>query len=352
MQKLTLPDPAVVPPGSTVLVTGANGLIGSHIVDQLLWAGYDVRATVRRPSKCTWMRPLYEGRHGPGRFELVQVSDFSRPDAWDAAVQGVAGICHVAGAADLAIQNVDEVLEAERVLHLGLLEAARRAGTVRAFVYTGTAWAAFSPDAKKKEVLTEWTWNDEAVRVARSDVAPEQKGIAPFMALKTLEEQEIWAWVRKERPAFTFNVLLLDNVIGNCLDPEHQGFPSTTGMVRSVWDGTRRELLNMIAPQWHIDTRDVGRLFVAALSTPGVDRERIYGFSDKCSWAGVVRIVKELYPGKEIVPVEDHGENPSEVPNGRGADLLRGLGRPGWTSLRESVKSNIESVLEAEGRSL
>jgi uncharacterized protein YbjT (DUF2867 family) len=44
-------DAAVVPPGSTVLVTGASGYVGGRLVGELLHRGYRVRCLVRTPSK-------------------------------------------------------------------------------------------------------------------------------------------------------------------------------------------------------------------------------------------------------------------------------------------------------------
>lgn len=40
------------------LVTGATGLVGSHIVEQLRAAGHDVRALVRDPRAAAWLEPL------------------------------------------------------------------------------------------------------------------------------------------------------------------------------------------------------------------------------------------------------------------------------------------------------
>jgi uncharacterized protein YbjT (DUF2867 family) len=37
--------------GSLILVTGVNGLLGSHVADQLLHAGYKVRGSVRDPQR-------------------------------------------------------------------------------------------------------------------------------------------------------------------------------------------------------------------------------------------------------------------------------------------------------------
>jgi nucleoside-diphosphate-sugar epimerase len=41
--------------GERVLVTGATGFIGSHLVDELLWKGYEVTALIRTNSDLRWL---------------------------------------------------------------------------------------------------------------------------------------------------------------------------------------------------------------------------------------------------------------------------------------------------------
>ncbi|MEO0093570.1 MAG: NAD-dependent epimerase/dehydratase family protein [candidate division WOR-3 bacterium] len=41
-----------------VLVTGANGFIGSHLVEELITSGYEVRGLVRRTSNLEWLKGL------------------------------------------------------------------------------------------------------------------------------------------------------------------------------------------------------------------------------------------------------------------------------------------------------
>lgn len=78
----------VVPKGSLVLVTGANGYLASHIVDQLLERGYRVRGTVRDASKALWLQELFERRHPGSSFELVSISDYQKPGVFDNGLKG------------------------------------------------------------------------------------------------------------------------------------------------------------------------------------------------------------------------------------------------------------------------
>lgn len=78
----------VIPAGETILVTGANGYIATHVADQLLAAGYRVRGTVRSPEKSKWLEELFEKSYGPGKFELVQVANIIEEGAFENAAEG------------------------------------------------------------------------------------------------------------------------------------------------------------------------------------------------------------------------------------------------------------------------
>ncbi|KAK0652520.1 hypothetical protein B0T16DRAFT_387771 [Cercophora newfieldiana] len=337
---------------SHITFTGANGLIASHITDQLLAAGYRVRGTVRSLSKASYLTPLFAARHGPNRFSLLEVPDITAPTAWNAAVANVSGIAHVIGATDLGVQDPDVSAAEELPWQISLLEAARRSGTVQSFVFTSSAWAAWTPNADESVTLTGESWNEEAVALARDKgVAAERKGMAGFMALKTLVEKGIWEWVRREKPAFAFNTVLPDTVMGECLDPKNQGIPSTAGMVHWVWENKYVDVLDGMQPQWHVDCRDCGRLVVAVLaSSPRVNGERIYAFGDRYSWFKVAEILRRLYPehAEQMAKPKNTGWDQTRVPVERGQELLQRVGQQGWTKLEESVKKNAESWLKLE----
>jgi nucleoside-diphosphate-sugar epimerase len=80
---------SAIPKGSTVLVTGANGYIGSHIADQLILAGYNVKGTVRSEDKGAMIAETFEKRHsGKGAFSYVVVEDMSTEEAFHDAMKG------------------------------------------------------------------------------------------------------------------------------------------------------------------------------------------------------------------------------------------------------------------------
>lgn len=85
-------DP-VLPKGSLVLVTGANGFIGSHIIDQALHAGLKVRGTVRDVAKNAWLNEFFNGKYGEGSFELAEVKDITAEGAFQQALKGKIRSC-------------------------------------------------------------------------------------------------------------------------------------------------------------------------------------------------------------------------------------------------------------------
>lgn len=77
-----------------VLVTGATGFIGAHVVDQLLSRGLKVRGATRSMAKGNLMiqaRPKYADR-----LDFVEVDDFEKPGRLHDAVKGVDAVIHVA----------------------------------------------------------------------------------------------------------------------------------------------------------------------------------------------------------------------------------------------------------------
>lgn len=71
-----------------VLVTGATGFVGSHLVEELVGAGHEVKVLARRTSDLRWIKGL------PITFCW---GDVTEPGSLDQALHGVEWVLHVAG---------------------------------------------------------------------------------------------------------------------------------------------------------------------------------------------------------------------------------------------------------------
>lgn len=106
-----------------VLVTGASGFVGPHVVAALSKAGWSLRLAVRRPM------PSPEGT------ETVVVGDLAERIDWSEVLRGIDHVVHMAGLAH-AGPGLDEALY-RRINTEATLELARAAAAagVRRFVY-------------------------------------------------------------------------------------------------------------------------------------------------------------------------------------------------------------------------
>ena len=125
--------------GKKVLVTGAGGFIGSHLVEQLVGEGAQVRAFVRYNSRGDWglLSML------PGEFQTgieVMPGDLRDLPAVQEAVAGITHIFHLGALIAIPYSYIHpaEVVETNVIGTLNILLAARDAGTARV-VHTSTS---------------------------------------------------------------------------------------------------------------------------------------------------------------------------------------------------------------------
>jgi len=118
---------------STILVTGANGFVGSHLIPALVDSGHRVLALVRDDVDGA----LVLGRLTAAQRPAVEIrnGDVTRPDTLPAAVAGADAILHLAaiprdwdGGASLRLVNVEGTRN--------ILRAATESG-IRRFVHLG-----------------------------------------------------------------------------------------------------------------------------------------------------------------------------------------------------------------------
>jgi len=140
-----------------ILVTGANGFIGSHIVKALLEKGYTVRGTVRSLSKNEDYQFLFD-LADKRKLELVE-ADLLEEKSWDKAVQGCKYIIHTAGPSlSYEPKNPDILMKPLVEGTMNVLNAGLKQGVKKSVITStiGTMWL-----GNESKIVNEEDWLDE-----------------------------------------------------------------------------------------------------------------------------------------------------------------------------------------------
>lgn len=117
-----------------ILVTGANGFLGSHLVHELIARGYAVRALVRSATNCSTISTLLTGNNPVEFWE----GDLTRPDTVRGCAAGCAAIIHAAALAS-ANPARNPALWAVNSGGTELIIQEAKYADIERFVYVGTA---------------------------------------------------------------------------------------------------------------------------------------------------------------------------------------------------------------------
>ncbi|ORY35993.1 NAD(P)-binding protein [Rhizoclosmatium globosum] len=276
---------------SLVLVTGASGYIGNHIVTQFLSKGYRVRGTVRDPSnkvKCGHLHALIAAGKP---LELV-AADLLQAEDWPAAIQGVDYVVH---SASPFIIDVSEADAEQRLIKpavdgtTNVLKVALATKSVKKIVLTSSIAAIMEgrPDLEqqilgpnKKITAEEWTDVNHA---------------SPYPRSKTLAEKAAWALINSAET----------NPRNIPMTTIHPGF--VTGPTLCGNDGTSistcikfMERAVPLIPYMNfpaVDVRDVADMHVGAVEVGESDGKRLIAVGENLwfhEWAQY--LAKEFNP--------------------------------------------------------
>lgn len=122
-----------------VLVTGADGFIGSHLTEALVRQGYDVRAFVLYNSFNSWGWLDYCASDVKGKFEVV-AADIRDPHGVKEAMKGCDAVLHLAAliAIPYSYHSPDTYVDTNVKGTLNVLQAARELGVYKV-VHTSTS---------------------------------------------------------------------------------------------------------------------------------------------------------------------------------------------------------------------
>ena len=163
-----------------VLVTGATGFIGSHVVRELLERGYSVKAGARKPSRAKFLL----GLPGSDNLEIVQMDLFD-VDSLRNAVGDCKEVIHCAAALHVGAKNAQKDVVDPSIK--GVENLCSVMGDVKRVVHTSSVAAIRSTNCKNGQCFDIDDWCGDATLSSN-----------PYGLAKVEAEKKIRKWAKKE----------------------------------------------------------------------------------------------------------------------------------------------------------
>jgi len=125
---------------SKVVVTGADGFIGSHLTEALLDAGHEVKALVKYSSDNRLNNLTYLGEDKLSQVEIVK-GDIKDPEFCNRLLNDCNVVFHLASLISIPYSyiNPNDFLQTNIVGTVNLLNSARRVAGLERFIHTSTS---------------------------------------------------------------------------------------------------------------------------------------------------------------------------------------------------------------------
>ncbi|XP_071724722.1 cinnamoyl-CoA reductase 1-like [Rutidosis leptorrhynchoides] len=313
-----------------VLVTGANGFIGSWVVKTLLENGYtDIHCSIHPstdPSHLfSFLDPFPEAKLSIFRADLLDAAAISK------AVEGCAGVFHVASPCTLEDPKDPELDLIQPAVQgtLNMLRAAKEFNVRRVVVTSSISSLIPNPKWDENKVIDETSWTD-------TDFC---KSVQKWYSLsKTLAEIDAWKFAKEN--GLDMVTIHPSTVLGTMLQP---GLNASSAVLLQLLQGSN----NPQEHQWLgvIDVRDLAKAQLLLFESPAASgrylaTNGIYQFSE------FALKVSQLFPDYPVYRFTEL-TNRGIVSCKDAAKKLIGLGLV-FTPLEETILESAQS-LKAKG---
>ncbi|KAH7108384.1 hypothetical protein BKA62DRAFT_667258 [Auriculariales sp. MPI-PUGE-AT-0066] len=312
-----------LPAGSWVLVTGATGLVGS-LPCSWCWS--------QRRKAAGFTAHLTEA-YGEGVFEFIEVPDIAVRGAFDAHLQGVAGIVHVATDTSLeGLIDTDNALLTVSAQIVGLMKSAARVNTSQIL---RSDFLVHNRDIYRGGIR-------QGHRDINGDIS------RPYAAVKIHGEQEAWKYWKETKPGYAFNTVLPVMVIGPVANPTKEIY-STHTYINEVFQGKNDglALAFMNPPKWMVDTRDCAAIHVAALLSTETSGERLWAAAHQHTLNQHLALWRKTFPDREILTDFDFPPAPriDITDREKSTKLLKNFTGRDWYSFEVTALANVAHAL-------
>ena len=283
---------------SKVLVTGANGYLGSHIVKQLLEKNYAVHAAVR-DANSPRVSHLLELAGAEDRLNLFSIGDLATAN-FDESMKGCSAVFHTATPLTVKFDENDgkrDIYDPAMKSTQQLLDCVgRHVDTVKCIVLTSSMSAA--APYPEPQIKDESCWSDSGRQKGRDNW---------YGATKTDQERLVQMWVEDAKTKgavakeFKLAAICPTMIIGPALNisPDVTG---TMGTLLGWLQGKKSEAPNDSMSFVHVC--DCAAMHVAAMENPSASG-RYMSLIESWHWNDIARELKRLNPSMPEMKLYD-----------------------------------------------
>ncbi|KAK6455332.1 protein induced by osmotic stress [Scheffersomyces xylosifermentans] len=293
---------------TTVFVSGANGFIAQHTVQQLLQSGYKVIGSVRSAEKGEKLKKVLNS----DKFSYVIIPNIADVGAFDKVLKenkDITVFLHIASPFRFNIESTEKdilipAIEGTRNVLTSIKENAPQ--ITRVVVTSSDAAARENDDKNPNLTLDENSWNNATYDEAKKDP------VSAYLGSKGLAEKLAWNFVKTEKvnfklatvlPSYTFGPQIADELVLADLNSSSKVFEEIlTSTPESVGLYTHNGSF--------IDVRDAAKAHILAFEKEDAVNKRLLLSSGRFTSQTIRDILVKKFPqlkGKifEGVPGED-----------------------------------------------
>lgn len=331
-----------------VCVTGANGFIALHLVEQLLRAGYCVTAAVRT-NEAAKLAPL-KSLGVLGELKIVEGCDLLAPGSFDTAVADAEVCFHIASPFWMDARITDPwtqlVDPAEQGTKNVLDACASESSKVRRVVLT-SSFAALMNVGGREPWPMDFEYTEEHWNVSS---APDEAGAFPepvnghaYRWSKTVAEKAAWDHTAVANGKFDLTTILPPMVLG-----------SNKQAISSLDDLNQSSLIlyNLMAGRMEhvmpgsvgfVDVEDVAKAHILAAQTPAAGGQRYLCSGTTKTWLEVVAMLRDLYPKAPLPTTCPDGSNTQLCMHLKNDKIMAELGLE-FVPLQQTLKAQCEAL--------
>lgn len=313
---------------NAILVTGADGFIGSHLVERLVQQGHKVRAFVQYNSFNSWGWLDSCAKEVKGKFEVF-AGDIRDPHGVRTAMQGCDAVLHLAAliAIPYSYHSPDTYVDTNIKGTLNILQAARELG-VKRLIHTSTS-----------EVY------GTARFVPITESHPLQ-GQSPYSASKIAADQMAYSFFA------SFNLPVVIARPFNTYGPRQSARAVIPTIIAQIANGKKQIRLGAVSPTRDFNfVQDTVSGFVAALqSDRGVGEVVNFGSNFEISIGDTAALIAKVMNAEVEILTDESRLRPAKSEVERlWADNTKALSLFGWAPVyggREGLKRGLAETAE------